>query len=148
MHTLDFFLFHKVNTPFTAGWVFYSNINVAISNTTIIQMLVFEQYVVMCGSKNRHHKYMCFKRSDYALKYANHSRTNGQHDCGGGGIGPIKPLNKYKNPHFDCVQGSDRSSKNIRQMASCTIWILLIFSCYLCVPYSTKTTLNIVFRVI
>ena len=51
------------------------DINVAITWT-----LVFEWYVARCGSKNGHHKGMCFERNwIMGSKYVHHSRFNSQH---------------------------------------------------------------------
>jgi hypothetical protein len=53
-------------------------------NTTIIWILIFEWYVVMCGFKNGHQKYMCLKEIGLCAQHMlNHSSLDDQHDSGG-----------------------------------------------------------------
>lgn len=61
-------------------------LKVNVSNITIIWTTMFEWYVIRCGQKIDTSKTWVYKRLDYVLKYAIHSRFNNQHDRGVGDL--------------------------------------------------------------
>ena len=63
---------------------FKTEVDMPNSNIMIIWTPLFEWYLVMCGSKNGHQKYMCLKEIGLCAQHVlNHSSLNDQHDLGG-----------------------------------------------------------------